>query len=205
MSLASLIKQGPAAFEEALASKTRTNYFSMKDGESVTLRFLQELDPESEHASKEAGTAILATIVSPPTEEGWKYRYVAPEELLSEVADWDFKTRLLVNVLVLKDAANDEWEVQFWDTSKANARQLLEFNNEDGSITDKMFKVRRSGSSTDTTYILMPKQSDGGISVDKYVESMVQPEDYLTELTKQAIERHTGPEDKSDTAAGDWT
>lgn len=203
--LSTLIKTGPSAMEEALQSRKRTNYFSMKDGESVTMRFLQEMDPESDHYNEDAGVAVLATIVSPPTKDGWKYRYVVPEELLSEVSDWNFKTRLLINALVL--VGDDEWEVQFWDTSKANARQLLEYNAEDGSITDKLFKVKRSGSSTDTTYILMPKAPDGGISVDKYVDELTQPDDYLRVLTVEDIKRHAGPafEDNSDTAAGDWT
>lgn len=205
MSVSELVRQGTDAFEDALSSRKRTNYFSMKDGQSVTLRFLQEVDPASEHYNEDAGAAVLATIVSPPGPEGWKYRYVAPDHLLSKVSDWVFKTRLLVNVLVLVDADKDEWEVQFWDTSKANARQLLEFNNEDGSITDKLFKVKRSGSSTDTTYIMMPKAPDGGISVDKYVDDLTTPDDYLRELTEEEISRHVGEQDETDTEAGSWT
>lgn len=203
MSLGTLVKQGPDAFAEALKSRRRTQYFKLSDGETATVRFLQELDPESEHHNEEAGLATLATIVSPPGPEGWKFKYVVPEELLSEVSDWDFKTRLLINMLVDTDEGE---QVQMWDASKQVARQLLEFNNEDGSITDKLFKVKRSGASTDTTYIFMPKAPDGGISVDQYVEEITQPEDYLTELTPADIKRHTGDDfEDNDTVAGEWT
>lgn len=199
-----LLKQGVGQLEEALATKSRrrTNYFGIKDGETATVRFLQELDTESEHFNEDAGAAVLATIATPPISDGWKYKYVVPDELLDEVADWDFKTRLLINMLV--DTPQGE-EVQLWDASKNVARQLLEFNNEDGSITDKYFKVKRSGASTDTTYIFMPKAPDGGISVDKYVADITAPEDYLRELTREDIKRHMGEDDDEGTDAGSWT
>lgn len=197
-----LIKTGLEGFESALSSKKRTNYFKLSDGEVASVRFLQELDPESNNYNEDAGLAAMVTIANPPTSDGWKYKYVVPENLISKVSDWNFKTRLLINVLV--DTDNGE-QVQLWDTSKAVARQLLEFNNEDGTITDKVFKVKRSGASTDTTYILIPKTPDGGISMDKYTVDIVQPEDYVTELTTDEISRHQGEESDSSDVAGGWT
>jgi hypothetical protein len=198
-----LIKQGIAGFEEALAPRKRTNYFGLSDGATATVRFLQEVDDKSPHYSEEAGLATLALICNPPSADGFKFKYVVPPELMGRVGDWVFKTRLLINVLVEGDSGE---EVQLWDASKSVARQLLEFNNEDGSITDKTFKVKRSGAGTDTTYIFMPKSPDGGISVDKWVEKIMQPEDYLTELGPDDIARHTGEDDdNNDTAASSWT
>jgi hypothetical protein len=200
-----LIKQGLAGFEEALAPRKRANYFALADGGTATVRFLQEVDEASPNYHKEAGLATMALICNPPSADGFKFKYVVPPELMNRVGDWVFKTRLLINVLVDDGKGNEE--VQLWDASKAVARQLLEFNNEDGTITDKMFRIKRSGKSTDTTYILMPKQDDGGISLDKWVDDMTQPSDYLTELGLDDITRHTGEtdDDGTDTSASSWT
>lgn len=197
-----LIKSGVAGFESALTTKKRTSYFGLKDGQAATVRFLQEIDPKSDNYDEGAGLAVMATIVNPPSADGWKYKYVVPENLLSKVSDWNFKTRLLINVLVETD---DGEEVQLWDASKQVARQLFEFNNEEGSITNRLFKVKRSGASTDTIYMFTPKQEDGGISVDKYVDAIMQPEDYLTELTAEGVARHVGEDTETSDVAGGWT
>lgn len=217
----SKLARGIKEFEKALESKgddnddsNYTRYFKINDGESVLVRFLQEIDPDSEYANEDVGTATLATYVSPPKSvdpEGWKRKYIAEGPVLDKVQDWDFGTRLIINLLreveVEDDDGNTELveQVQLWDASKTVAREIFEHAIEEGAITDRYFKIKRRGEGTDTQYIIMPKAPDGGIDVTEYADDVTQAEEYLLELTPEAYAKEVGESsDDTDTDAGTW-
>lgn len=196
---------GIDAMQSALAPKkqyTKVNWFKIRDGQSLDVRFLQELDPAASGYDEAYGLAVIATVMSPNTEDGWKYRYVMLEEdeaLIRATRDWQFKTRIYINVLV-------DGEVQVWDAPKSVAKNLLEYASEFGSITDRNYKVKRTGTGRDTQYIFMPKGETDFPDVD--AERIFDAQtDVLRELTVDEVNRFSDvpvdSEDDEDWALGD--
>lgn len=192
------VKRGIDALREATKPTERNfsefNWFKLspKDGENtVMVRFLQELDEGADGYREDAGTAPVVVILEPPTPDGWKHRYVVSEdneELLSQLSDWKFRTRLFINVAVERDG---EWQLELWDASQSVARQLIEFHSEEGGITNQNFKVRRVGKGTETQYMFFPK---GASDFDFDQFDTVDPEKVaFKELTQAVIDEFSGP------------
>lgn len=206
------IVTGIAAMREAVKTRPKLekiDFFKLDDGKSVMVRFLQEIDKDSEYYVEENGLGFLAYVLSPPTADGWKYRYVVNEDnehLLEDVGDWDRKGRLFIN-LEVNVGTEDEpvWKPQLWDASKAVLRQLLEWSDDLGGITQKEFKISRNGSGTSTTYILMPKK-DVPAGRDVTAHTLVDAEDrLLTVLTAEEIARFaTSDDDDENSETVEW-
>lgn len=201
------IVKGAAAMREAVRPReqlAKFDFFKLDDGKSVQVRFLQEIDPACDGYSEENGLAFLAYILSPPTPDGWKYRYVVDEDneqLLEDVGDWDRKGRLFINLLALR---GDEWKLELWDASKAVLRQLLEWSDDLGGITNREFKITRSGTQTATTYILMPK---GAVPEDHDPTSydLVDAEErLLKKLTAEDVQRFAPANDDTTSDNVEW-
>lgn len=84
-------------------------------------------------------------------------------------AKWGQKSRLYINVLV--DNGKDEPFVAVLSQGngpKSVTPALLEFAGEFGTITDKWYKIKRTGSGqTDTSYLLTPLSANG-LDVEGY-------------------------------------
>lgn len=194
------IVRGAGALLEATEQKDRKkiNWFSISPGKTKTVRFLQEIDYEADGYNEDADVGALVLIHNPPGKDGFKYKYLVPDDLLSEVDEWQPKQRLYINLL-------HDGEVHLWDASKRTARQILEMSSEYGSLTDRPFKITRHGGGTDTQYILMAKDKDGGVDVTEYLDDIVRPEDILIELTPEHIAKHGGnADDDVEGNASDW-
>lgn len=197
------IVRGAGALKEATQTKERksVNWFGIDAGKSKTIRFLQEVDYEAEGYNEDADVGALVLIHNPPGPDGFKYKYLVPDDLLDEVPDWQPKQRLYINVLC-------DGEVMLWDTSKRTARSILNNSAEYGGLTNRPWKVVREGSGTDTQYLLMAKDKDGGIDVTEYLEDIVRPEDILIELTPERLARQASGGNADDGVTGDasdWT
>lgn len=192
------LMKGVDAIRQATESKPRSafNWFKLGDGEAVRVRFAQELDYNSPSYVEENGVGVMVRVIQPPTKDGWKHRFYVTDEtehLLEEVEDWEKKTRLFINVVVERDG---EWNLELWDASKSTAKTLLEYSAEEGAITDYVYKVRRSGSGRDTTYILLPQPKAETPDLDEFdlvdIENVI-----LKELNEKDIAKF------NEEAAGD--
>lgn len=165
------IVKGASALMDATkstGSANRINFFKLEDGESIFVRFLQELDYDSEHYNDDAGVGLIAIEHNAPGPQGWKKKalctideeegcWACEQFSKTNSLEWRPKSRLYINLLAEVDGKE---VVQVWNASKTVAAYLLEFSSEEGGITNRRFKVTRSGRGTETKYIMMGKAAD---------------------------------------------
>lgn len=150
------------------AKNTVKKYFTVAAGESYRIRFRQELTEDAKHYDDEAGTAINIPVVTSPINWKWRaastaglekfnYRCWATEKSTVDKA-WRAKPHLLINIAV--ETEPGVWEPRVLDTT-FNQRHvgliLIEYAKEFGTVTDRFYKISRTGSgASDTNYSLIP-------------------------------------------------
>ena len=163
----------------------RIKWFKLADGEAKKVRFLQELDPDADNYSEKNGIGGVVIEHNGPGKDGWKNKAVCTSEdegdcyacnvVRDRSLDWDErkswkqKERLYVNVLVFdvpqldedgKETGEVADEVQLLaqgNGPKSLTPQLFEFAEEMNTITDRVFKISRTGSEwNNTSYVLTP-------------------------------------------------
>jgi hypothetical protein len=184
----SIIK-GLKAMEQAIdkpklsaeSGGVKVRWLKMEDGQSVKVRFINELDEDSPSFSDDRGLAIIVKEHTNPKD----YRRKAVDTMDTEGRDWaeemhrkdpkagwGARFRFYVNLLV-DDGMEDPY-VAVW--SQGVGRQsafntLREYALETGSISNRVWKMKRLGTGTDTTYTLIPGDPD----TDKHDWSGVEP------------------------------
>jgi hypothetical protein len=144
----------------------KTKWFKIEDKQSVKVLFLQELDEESENFSKKNDLGIMA--VEHVNPRNWMRKavctanegecYGCEQHDKDWKAGWKQKQRLYINVLV-DDGENEPYVAVLSQGfgPKSITQTLMEYAGEDGTITDKWFKIKRNGKGAkDTSYMLMP-------------------------------------------------
>lgn len=146
------------------AAGPKTNWLTIADKETVKVWFLQELDEGAENYSEKNGLGFFATEHSSPDD----YRKKALCSMDDEEectgcekhkedwrAGWKAKSRLYINVLVERKDGTQEVAVM----SQSNgpkaviAPMVLEYAVENNTLTDRWWKITRSGATAqDTTY-----------------------------------------------------
>lgn len=163
----------------------KTNWFGIKDGESVKVRFLQELDSGSPNYSEKNGLGFLAVEHSNPDNYKRKALCTLDDEGNCWACDtnkrswdtvenykggWKQKTRLYINALV--DNGTDEPFVVILSQGngpKSVTPTVVEYATETGSITNRWFKVKRTGSGlSDTSYSIIALAEDDTVNVEDY-------------------------------------
>jgi hypothetical protein len=180
MSLQGILK-GSAAFKDAIEKgpKGGSRFLKLGDGESVTLRFMQEIDESGKNFTEDRGLAVgFYEHVNP---DDYKKSFRCTAETLGRCAGceripvnskWRAKGRLIVNVLVRsKDGAD---EVKIFSASlsqKGLAPQIIDYANDYGSLCDRDYKLTRRGSGMqDTVYTLLPRDTSPLKAEDKSAE-----------------------------------
>lgn len=163
------IERDEAAYQERKenAEKPRARWFGLKDKQTVKVLFLQELDPDSENFSQKNDIGFLAIEHSNPknfkkkalcTIDDEGVCWACEQHQKDYKAGWKQKNRLYVNVLV--DDSEEEPYVAILSQGngpKSVTPFLLEFATDNGTITDKWYKIKRNGAGlSDTSYMLMP-------------------------------------------------
>lgn len=149
-----------------------SRYFSLKNGDTAKIWFLQELSEDAANFKDEVGTAELLEVVTSPSD--FKKSAQATQSLAQfggqswtvakESVDrgWRPKTHLLINIAVQND--DGEWEARVLDQKPAApshiAGDLVEYADTYGTITDRPYKIKRKGGGTDTEYqlIMLPEE-----------------------------------------------
>jgi hypothetical protein len=150
--------------------ENKGRWLKIEDGESVKVRFLQELDADSPNYNDKLGCGFIALEHTNPKD----YRRKALDTMETEGRDWaneqhrkdpkagwKARTRLYINVLV--DDGKEEPYVAILSqgtSGKTITPTLIEYAGEMGSITNLMWRIKRSGTKTDTSYTIIPLAKD---------------------------------------------
>jgi hypothetical protein len=145
-------------------------WVKLEDGESVKVRFLQELDPDSPTYNDKLGLGFIAVEHTNPKD----YRRKAlcsiddqgkcwgcEQHRKDFKAGWKGRSRLYINVLI-DDGKEDPYVaiLSQGSSGKTITPTLIEYAGEMGSITNLMWRIKRSGTKTDTSYTIIPLAKD---------------------------------------------
>lgn len=143
-------------------------WLKLTDKQTVKVLFLQELDPDSPNFSPKNDLGFLAVEHSNPknfrrkavcTIDDEGACYGCEQHKKNYKAGWKQKTRLYINALI-DDGSGERYVavVSQGNGPKSITQTLIEYasDEDDPSITNKWFKIKRTGSGqTDTSYSLM--------------------------------------------------
>ncbi len=151
-------------------SESKARWVKLEDGESVKIRFLQELDPDSPEYNDKMGLGFIAVEHTNPkdyrrkalcTMEDQGKCWGCEQHRKDYKAGWKGRSRLYINVLV--DDGKEEPYVAILSqgsSGKTVTPTLIEYAGEMGSITNLMWRIKRSGTKTDTSYTIIPLAKD---------------------------------------------
>jgi hypothetical protein len=151
-------------------SDSKGRWVKLEDSESVKIRFLQELDPDSPTYNEKNGLGFIAVEHTNPkdyrrkalcTMEDQGKCYGCEQHRKDYKAGWKGRSRLYINVLV-DDGKEDPYVaiLSQGSSGKTITPTLIEYAGEMGSITNLMWRIKRSGTKTDTSYTIIPLAKD---------------------------------------------
>lgn len=152
------------------ASGPKVRWLKLEDGQSVKLRFVNEVDEDSKFYDEDRGLAIVVSEHTNPKDYRRKAVCTMDDsgrcfgcEMNSKdpKAGWRARLRFYTNVLV-EDAIEDPY-VAVWSMGVAKAatfNTIREYAMESEGITNMTWKLKRSGVGTETNYILIPGATD---------------------------------------------
>jgi hypothetical protein len=152
------------------SDKPRVKWLKLADNQSVKIRFIEELDEESSNYSADRGLALVVKEHVNPKD----YRRRAVDTMDSEGRDWaeemhrkdpkaGWRGRLRFYCNVLVDDGIEEPYAAIWSmgVSKMSVfNTIREYAIETGSISNLVWKLKRSGQGTETSYTLIPSAPD---------------------------------------------
>ena len=148
----------------------KVRWLKLADGQSVKIRFIEELDEDSASYSEERGLALVVKEHTNPKD----YRRKAVDTMDTEGRDWaeemhrkdpkaGWRGRLRFYCNVLVDDGIEAPYVAIWSmgVSKQSAfNTIREYALETGSISNLQWKLKRNGQGTETSYTLIPSAPD---------------------------------------------
>lgn len=146
-------------------------YLKVKDGQTVPLRFLQELDEDSPSYNEKAGVGFVAVEHQAAgnfkrralcsTDENDAPCFGCEQHPKDYKAGWGQKAKLYINVLADIGEGPKVYVLSQGNGPKSVTPWLLEYAGDSGSITSQTFKLKRKGSGQkDTEYTLVPGKFD---------------------------------------------
>jgi hypothetical protein len=154
---------------ESRASESKTRWLKVTSGQTVRVRFVNEMDEDSPHYSPDRGMALVAYEHSNPDDYRRKAvctmedegRCFACELNAAGKKGWYKKPRFYINLLV--DDGIEEPYVATWSMGvrrNATFSMIREYAVETGSVSNLSWRLKRSGEGTDTTWTLIPTAPD---------------------------------------------
>jgi hypothetical protein len=149
---------------------SKARWVKLEDGESVKIRFLQELDPDSPNYNEKNGLGFIAVEHTNPKDYRRKALcsmddqgkcFGCEQHRKDYKAGWKGRSRLYMNVLV-DDGKEDPYVaiLSQGSSGKTVTPTLIEYAGEMGSITNLMWRIKRTGTKTDTSYTIIPLAKD---------------------------------------------
>jgi len=180
------IVTGLAAMNKQMEVKTSSNdgvkgrWLQLKDGQSLKIRFMQEIDPDSPSYIEKAGLAFIAVEHTNPkdykrkalcTIEDQGRCYGCEMHRRDPKAGWKGRSRFYANVLV-DDGEEDPYVAIFSQGAgpKSATPEIINYAGETGSISNLNWKLKRTGTATDTNYSIIPLPTADAkpVDLDKY-------------------------------------
>lgn len=153
-------------------------WLKLDDGQSVKIRFLQELDPDSPNFDNRAGIGFIAVEHTNPKD--WKRKALCSADDQGRCfgcemhrkdpkAGWKGRSRLYINVLV-DDGTQDPYVAILSQGSGAKSAtpEIIQYAGETGSISNVLWRLKRTGEKTDTNYSIIPLPSTDTVDVGNY-------------------------------------
>jgi hypothetical protein len=151
-------------------NKPRVRWLKLADGQSIKLRFIEELDEDSANYNEGRGLALVVKEHTNPKD----FRRRAVDTMDSEGRDWaeemhrkdpkaGWRGRLRFYCNVLVDDGIEDPYVAIWSigVSKMSVfNNIREYAIETGSVSNLEWKLKRSGQGTETSYTLLPTAPD---------------------------------------------
>jgi len=152
------------------SENSKAKWVKLEDGESVKVRFLQELDPDSPTYDSKNGLGFIAIEHTNPGDYRRKALcsmddqgkcYGCEQHRKDHKAGWKGRPRLYINVLV-DDGKEDPYVAVLSQgiSGKTITPTLNEYAKEMGSISNLMWRIKRTGLKTDTSYTIIPLAKD---------------------------------------------
>ena len=169
--------------KKAAAEAGNINWLKIDDGEAVKIWFLQELDKGALGYHEENGLGFLATEHTNPKDFRKKCLCSIDDEdqcLGCEKhredwkAGWRAKSRLYINVLV--ERKNGDREVAVMSQANGSksviAPMVLEYAVENNTITDRWWKITRTGTKETTAYSPFVYGPSDDVDVKEYADQV---------------------------------
>jgi hypothetical protein len=149
---------------------TKVKWLKLADGQSVKIRFVEELDEESANYSADRGLALVVKEHTNPKD----YRRKAVDTMETEGRDWaeemhrkdpkaGWRARLRFYCNVIVDDGIEAPYVAIWSmgvSKQSSFNTIREYALETGSISNLQWKLKRNGQGTETSYTLIPTSPD---------------------------------------------
>ena len=159
---------------KAASSGPKTAWLKLDDGESIKVRFPNELDDESPNYDESRGLAVVVAEHTNPKDFKKKAVCTMDDDgrcfgcemhqrennKKDYKGQWRSRLRYYTNVVVERDSGP---EVAVWSqgvSTKSAFNILREQAMETGSISNVTWKMKRNGSGTETSYVLIPSAPD---------------------------------------------
>ena len=196
----------------------KAKWLKLEDGESIKIRFLQELDPDSPHYSETAGLGFIAVEHTNPkdyrrkalcTIEDQGRCWGCEQHKKDYKAGWKGRSRLYINVLV-DDGKEDPYVgiLSQGSSGKTITPTLIEYAGEMGSITNLMWRIKRTGTKTDTSYTIIPLAKDetpfDGSSLELYKLEETAVRDLPYTEQESFFSGENGGEESASSSSVDW-
>ena len=151
-------------------SGPKVRWLKLADGQSAKIRFVEELDEDSSSFSTTRGLAVVIMEHVNPKE--YKRKAVCTQDSEGrcfgcEMArkepktGWRARMRFYCNVLVDDQLEAPYMAVWSQGVSKQSAFTLIrEYAEDTGSISNLQWKLKRNGTSTETSYTMIPSAPD---------------------------------------------
>ena len=152
-------------------SGPKARWLKLEDGQSVKIRFLNEVDADSKNYNTERGLAIVCAEHTNPKDYRRKCVCTMDEEgrcygcemnRRDPKAGWKARLRYYTNVVV--DEGTDEPYVAIWSQGvgpkSPTTTTIVEYAGDTGSITNVIWRLKRTGTGTQTSYSLFPLTTD---------------------------------------------
>ena len=152
------------------SDKPRVRWLKLADGQSVKIRFIEELDEDSANYDAERGLSLVVKEHTNPKD----YRRKAVDTMDTEGRDWaeemhrkdpkagwSGRLRFYCNVLV--DDGIEEPYAAIWSMGvgkQSPFNTIRDYALETGSVSNLAFKLKRNGQGVETNYTLIPGVPD---------------------------------------------
>ena len=152
------------------ADYQKTTWLRLADGESVKARFVNELDSDSPNFDEHRGLAVVVAEHTSPddfrkkavcTQDTDGRCFACEMDRKEPRKGWRSRLRYYTNVLVLPE--DDKPFVTVWSqgvSTKSAFNLIREYAMDTGSVSNLVWKIKRNGQGTETSYVLMPGAPD---------------------------------------------